>query len=962
MIIRLLRKNLRREKLRFSVAVLGVAAATGLVVWSLGLTVTAMRQGRERARRMTAPFNCWVTSEGAGLVMGRRPGGMARPGGGAAAGIPAALEASLRSLPAVQSLLACRVLRATLDYRPGGRILQGPPLRAGIVQAEAAGCPYAGVAVTGEWPDPDDPAPVAAVCAAVFTPRRLAPPPIGSQLVLLTESGTLTVRIGAIVDLPEAVPGFPTLFVSAGAMRQLRGEVPADARPNLLLCVLRHENDADLVREQVARFCPPEGIGRPAGASAGQPPRGGGGEGGPALRVVTPGDVAAQLADDKLRNFKRQAPLLLTLAVLTALCMLVNALNVGIELKLRHLALLRTVGMTSRQVARLVAAEGLLIAGCGWAAGLLGGRLVLAAFVRRAAGAFPEGVVTGLVTPAATAAGVALVTAAGLFFPCRRALRIRPLEMLAERCPRERPLNRRRGVAGVLLLFPMLVLALPLRIPPLTRSLLLLLAGLPLHVAGLLLCLPLLVRGVDRLATPAIAAVLRLDQRLLRRRGGGRHHSRVTGMVLTLAVGLGAFVAIHIWGGSMMAPFIPSAEFPDVIVSLLPNGVRGDAARQVAALPGVADGRCLAIEAAQFDLDDATLARLTQAEGRPPPWPNVLLLGVEPAAAFGGARPLAPFRFVAGEREAAVKALAAGGACIITRMFARQSGLGVGDSLALRGRRFREEGGGPPGRRGREEGETQAAGMPSRHVFRIAGVVDLNWHLVTSRAQMRGRDGMPPGTLGPVFVSESDARRLTGNDAVTRFLWLNLSDDYRALGALPAGRRLEADIRATLRIDAANTVRVHHRDEIEDGTVAHGSQLIGDMARVPFWSLIVLCSGIVTLLVASFQSSAREIAVMRAVGMTRGQLARLLLGEAVATACGGIALSLLSGFCIGWTFTGWTRAWMPFGGLPLTLAIPWATILRGIGFALLLCVTMALPPIVWLIRRQEAGGPAALLE
>jgi len=210
--------------------------------------------------------------------------------------------------------------------------------------------------------------------------------------------------------------------------------------------------------------------------------------------------------------------------------------------------------------------------------------------------------------------------------------------------------------------------------------------------------------------------------------------------------------------------------------------------------------------------------------------------------------------------------------------------------------------------------------------------------------------------MGPVFVSEADARRISGNADTTCFLWLNLNETYRKLGALPACQRLEGEIRQALEVGDDNTVRLHHRDEIADGTIAHGSQLIGDMARAPFWSLIVLATGIITLLIASFQASAKEIAVMRAVGMTRGQLGRMLFGEAIMIGLCGIVLSLISGFCIGWTFTGWTRAWMMFGGLPISLSVPWLIILQGVGFAFLLCAFMAVPPIIWLVRKQDESG------
>ena len=95
---------------------------------------------------------------------------------------------------------------------------------------------------------------------------------------------------------------------------------------------------------------------------------------------------------------------------------------------------------------------------------------------------------------------------------------------------------------------------------------------------------------------------------------------------------------------------------------------------------------------------------------------------------------------------------------------------------------------------------------------------------------------------------------------------------------------------------------------------------------------------------------------MRAVGMTRGQLGRMLFGEAVMIGLCGIVLSLISGFCIGWTFTGWTRAWMAFGGLPIALSVPWLTILQGVGFAFLLCAVMAVPPIIWLVHKQDESG------
>lgn len=963
MIGKLVLKSLQHEKVRFVTATLGVAAATGLVVWSLGLAVTSAGQSREKVRRMTEPYSCWVSTGGVGIRMDRKAM-IRKPGRSPFAQpswlLPDELVSAVRALPEVTGAAPYKTIRTVLDFRPGGRVMQGPPLMTVMTLAPTSGCPYATAKVSGRWPDPASEELEAAVCTAVFTPRRLEAPPVGSPLVLITPSGTVTVKITALVEFKETVQGFPTSFATIGAMRQASGGV-YDPRPNLLLCQLRDGAGGREVKAVVEKLSPMEPVANvPGQAEASEPVR--------VCSAVTRKDAESGYSTDKLQNFKRQAPLLLTLSVLTALCMLVNALTVGVEQKLRVLALLRAAGMTARQVSRVVILEGLVIAFAGWLVGLVAGWAILTVFVSRVRDAFPEGVFLGWVTPFSSAAGVALIAAFSLYWPCRRAMRIRPLDALSEQSEETKALSWRRALLGFVLLFPMLVLVLPMHISAMARSVLLLALGLPMHVAGLLLVLPFFVQLMERAASPVVSAALGLDPHLLRRRIS-RHFPRTAGMAITLAVGLGSFVSIHIWGGSMMSPFIPSREFPDAVVSLLPNGVPKDAAEKVSKLEGVEGGRCLNLEAAQVYISDALTAQVVRVSGRAPMSPNVLLMGADPRVVFGGERPLAPFIFVEGDRQKAASALAAGGACVITKMFSRETGLHVGDALPVVKRVPMRGGhgmGGRPGMggRGRPEGAEGmerggrfgGGGGVQTEALKIVGVADVNWHLMTSRAMLRGRNNMPGGTMGPVFVSEVDARRLSGNADTTRFLWLNLSETYRKMGALQGGRLLEAEIRKAIQIDEANTVRVHHRDEIEDGTLSHGANIIGDMARAPFWSLIVLSTGIITLLIASFQASAKEIAVMRAVGMTRSQLGRMLFGEALLVGLCGIVLSLISGFCVGWTFTGWTRAWMMFGGLPVSLSIPWSIVLQGVGFAFALCVAMAVPPIVWLVRKQDESG------
>ena len=114
--------------------------------------------------------------------------------------------------------------------------------------------------------------------------------------------------------------------------------------------------------------------------------------------------------------------------------------------------------------------------------------------------------------------------------------------------------------------------------------------------------------------------------------------------------------------------------------------------------------------------------------------------------------------------------------------------------------------------------------------FKIVGVTDLNPALVAGARPASGRSACPACGL-----SGEAARRLTGNTDIDVFC-AQPQQGVPQHGALQGSQLLE-EIRP-LDIDEANTVCVHHRDEIEDGTIAHGAQLIGDMARALFWSLL----------------------------------------------------------------------------------------------------------------------------
>ena len=417
---------------------------------------------------------------------------------------------------------------------------------------------------------------------------------------------------------------------------------------------------------------------------------------------------------------------------------------------------------------------------------------------------------------------------------------------------------------------------------------------------------------------------------------GRAPRKRRLGMIIAFACGFGAFVAVETWGTSLTKPFIPSPEWPDAIVSILPGGVSSFDIENLRNLKGVK--RIGELQPLQVNISPLEeLKGFGGGGGRGGRGPmkqyrNALLL----ASAW-----LPDFKFSQGDRESAEKALAEGDNCVITEMMARARKLNVGDELVL------------------------DAGRGLIIPLKVVGIVDLNWHMVTSRALVRGMNRMPVNTDGPVFVSfdtlaACDARP---QDFVKMtHVWLDYEPEFLAAdGVFPAGRIVEREIVEALggawSEDSegeirGNTVRLHSRDEIADGTLAHGSDLVGAMARVPFIFVAVISLGFVAMLVASFESRRREFAVLRAVGATRFQLAKVLVGEALGVAVVGVALGLLLGAPLGWLCTTGTRAAMANWGLPATFVVPMPIIAKGAFFSIVFALAVAIPAALAIVRRS----------
>ncbi len=908
--------------------ILGCCGAAALLTWTFAFAQTTLAQRSTLSYEMTRPYDCWVSSARAGIAVKKGLGMQELASGSPFALIPSEVLAAVRAHPLVKESVAVAVFRMQLRTEAADRELaKAPPLSVGginVLQYQPADPQQ--LLTEGRWPSSDEDAAEVVLMATAFTDRDFPAPALGSTVQLSTSRGVAQVTIVGYLQPRRLVSGFPTAYISPDAFELLMPGYTAEDC-NLLLCTTGSDTSAQTLREAIITA---------AGDKTG-------------VTVLDRHGLTNELRTDLLRNISRQIPLMITLALLTAACLTGTAVRIGLSARLRIFALYRVLGATGRQIVRMAAAETAIFSLIAWLAGSLIGLVLVAIFVRiQGPETYPDGMPlrVWLLTPLYTALPLAVVNTIAVCKPIRRLCTLEPLSTLAMHAEEAATLRTQKSQTFLSLQLPPalytllalifipapLLLLLPFHCSAMTRSLLILFVGLPFHIYGLLKITPLVIRLADALASRVISPLLT--------QAAGRSPQRTLALIITVTAGLGSYCAIQIWGASMMQPFVPSRTLPDVIAAFEPNGLTAEQAQDFAAIPGVQDFRTFS--AKQYVLDEPILQHLAQTAGTPPSQNNLLVMGLEqiPSTLRGlDGQPLT----------------LQGDGCVIPMMFARQGGFKLGDTLTVC--------------------KLSHTGELLKRSWTITGITDVNWHLFTARAGLRAREGAPLGTLAPLFVLRSTLADFEADDATrpgpfvqplgrSQFAWFNLKPgaDYAAVDATfkqryaalqeqakPTGRgagRPSAETRVTLQL----------RDEIADGTIAHGAELIGALARIPFWSLALLLVGVISIIQANIRTRENEFALLRTIGMTTRQLRAQLLSEAALQLLLGILMSLLFGIIIGWTFTAWTRAWMPFGGLPIVLRIPWALIGQGIGFTLLLGLLYGLLPIYLYTRRFAQGS------
>lgn len=420
------------------------------------------------------------------------------------------------------------------------------------------------------------------------------------------------------------------------------------------------------------------------------------------------------------------------------------------------------------------------------------------------------------------------------------------------------------------------------------------------------------------------------------------------------------------------------AGLPQVMVSLHPGASIKSAAFRMRALPDAQTDEMLYV--------NSTRATLTGGG-------SAILYGLDPQIAFNAADPQLKLKFTDGTAADALRLLCDGdSACVIPADYAQAHGLKPGDRITLElpagavkgmgpmgggmgapegmggrgagvpggpGAREGMGGRGPggPGGPGAREGMAGRGpggpggpgGMAAQQMIEltVAAVVDLpDWQTLARNSGSLMRQSVETVLfVTPALVKDSFQGKEFQN------YWFNLTkpEDFsavepkiQAIARAAAEENREAD--ALARRDMIRTMAgatVASVESVNGSLMARSGSVIGMMTKMPLIMLFISTIAILNTMIVSVFTRRWEMGVLRAYGVTRGGLIRLILAESVLIGFCAIVMSFLFGVFYSWLLIHVTSM---FGIVTPPLIIPWSKIGFGFGLAVLICLAASLYP------------------
>ena len=586
------------------------------------------------------------------------------------------------------------------------------------------------------------------------------------------------------------------------------------------------------------------------------------------------------------------------MAFIAAGFIITTGMSVGIVERRRELAILRCIGATPWQLAMAQLFHGALVglagAAVGVPIGVFAAWFMLDHFQERLQAPpiiLADRVVWSFV-------GAIFAGLVGATLPAIQAMRVSPLQALASRA---QPAKRRTlviitiaGVAGVLIHLANFTLI---------RD------GTTVFFTYVALGLPALMLGYFLLGVPAMQLVAKLFanplEKLLNlptnivRRSIAATPYRFGFTAGAMMAGLALLVAIWTQGGAAMHDWINRINFPDGVVVGL--NMPAEAQEALRAVPNVTDTCAISmhpVETTAFGIKGMTRVK-------------TYFFAFEPEPFFR----MSTIEWVEGDEKTARAKLEAGGAVIVTREFKTARDLKVGDDFVC----WDDSG--------------------QEHRFEIAGVVTSPGLEVANNYFDIGGQDFSEQRIHAVFGSRKDLREKFNSDSIG-LLQYNIREGADGFAVSEAVRA------ALLPYGILNAASSQGMKQVINQFV---QTTLVTASLVAVFAMLVACLGVANLIIAGIHARQFEFGVFRAVGGTRGQLARIVLAESLLIALAAIILGSLMG--LQGAFGG-MRLNALIWGIDLRVKPPVVPMLWGYMVVIVMCVGAATPAVIRLTRRS----------
>ena len=688
-----------------------------------------------------------------------------------------------------------------------------------------------------------------------------------------------------------------------------------------------------------------------------------------------------------------------TIGLASAAFIILATLMTGVQEQHRQLAMLRAVGSTRWQVARLVSLEGLAIGLSGAILGVPLGIVGVHAIALIFPQVFEDGVAIAW-SGALYAIGVAgLTSLVASIVPAIWASRARPIEAMAaasEPVPRLPWLAIVVGIALVSL--DSLIVFAPFDVALRRLGLHLdvnrvrelrlfghLIVGLPGILFGALLLAPLLVWIIELAGRRVLSTLLRVPPALLKQQlSESPWRSAATGVAMM--IGLMLLITMNAQSRSALGAWKLPDKFPDVF--MVPNfgagspSIRGSDIDVIRTLPELKPASVMPITVNAPLLGQ----QLFDVAGAKMPT-HTLFVGVDPKLAFDLMELdfLGSSREVNARREALAKRMMNGGRAITladgTTMQAtvdatRDNAIDV-TTLAGEHRTIptSDVKSNVPGKylivtnefkklRGLDVGDTFPFEVDASDAlpFKFGGFfkpVPVDF-VIVGVVWSPGLDVMLNTFDLPARVKEQTAGLVIGTNADGRDVF-HIRDAFCVAANLQPGIQrpeLQASLRRAL---GRNGVTVADIRELKHLIETTFGGIVTFASAIAWAAMAVATLGVGNAIVAAVRTRQWRLGVLRAIGLTRGELLRLLLAEATLLCVVGATLGIAFGILLS---ANATHLYAVLLGFDPPLVLPWDLIIEGALIVLALGLLATLGPAIAASRRQplsllQAGRAAA---